>query len=243
MRLCVFSNVYGDVDALDNVLKAVKECNPDMVVCGGDLVGHGKKPNEVIEMVQSLHIPTLMGDWDFAVGYDLFREKVIGDGVGTIEMLRTAWSETSQTVTYENKRYLQGLLGRMVLQVYGKTIMIIHGNSERAASNRLCTDEDGLASSVFREERWDLLILGHMPTPEIRGFGDRMVAYSGSVGGPNGNAQRTFIEVIVGENCIKPIIHKVTMEAPKEDETRQWEEGWSPLPVNYSESSGDECRY
>ena len=41
----------------------------DFMVCCGDLVGYGPFPNEVIDAVRE--VPTVMGNYDEGVGFDL----------------------------------------------------------------------------------------------------------------------------------------------------------------------------
>jgi predicted phosphodiesterase len=44
MRLGIFSDVHGNVEALDIVLTALKEEAVNLTICLGDLVGYGSQP-------------------------------------------------------------------------------------------------------------------------------------------------------------------------------------------------------
>ncbi len=45
--------------------------DPDAIYCLGDLIGYGAYPNEVIDFVRARGIPTVMGNYDEGVGFDL----------------------------------------------------------------------------------------------------------------------------------------------------------------------------
>ena len=48
MRIAVISDIHSNIYALDKVISDIKSKNVDMIVCTGDLVGYGTRPNEVI---------------------------------------------------------------------------------------------------------------------------------------------------------------------------------------------------
>ena len=52
MRIAVISDIHSNIYALDNVMSDIKNRNVDMVVCTGDLVGYGTRPNEVIHKLK-----------------------------------------------------------------------------------------------------------------------------------------------------------------------------------------------
>src|SRR5512142_1024222 len=70
MRIAIFSDIHGNIHALDAVLDDIDRQAPDRVYCLGDLVGYGALPNEVIETVRARGIPTIMGNYDDGVGFD-----------------------------------------------------------------------------------------------------------------------------------------------------------------------------
>ncbi len=64
MRLGIFTDVHGDLHALHKVLNALEQARADALVCLGDLVVHGQRPNEVVDLVRALAIPTVGGNHD-----------------------------------------------------------------------------------------------------------------------------------------------------------------------------------
>ncbi|EGO86803.1 serine/threonine protein phosphatase, partial [Clostridium botulinum C str. Stockholm] len=67
MRIAIFSDIHGNIEALKAVLENIKSKNVHRVVCLGDLVGYGPFPNEVIDLIKSKDILTIAGNYDMAV--------------------------------------------------------------------------------------------------------------------------------------------------------------------------------
>lgn len=67
MRLAIFSDVHGNLEALENFLEALKDERVDRLVCLGDTIGYGPNPNECLEMIKSISkIIVLMGNHEWA---------------------------------------------------------------------------------------------------------------------------------------------------------------------------------
>jgi diadenosine tetraphosphatase ApaH/serine/threonine PP2A family protein phosphatase len=64
MRAAVFSDIHGNLPALEVVLAAIDEERPDAVWCLGDLVGYGPWPNEVTALVRERADVCLVGNHD-----------------------------------------------------------------------------------------------------------------------------------------------------------------------------------
>ena len=69
-RIAVFGDLHGNSAATEAVLAAIDAEAPDRIVCLGDLVGYGARPNEVIDRIRRRDIPTIMGNYDDGVGFD-----------------------------------------------------------------------------------------------------------------------------------------------------------------------------
>ena len=66
MRYFVFSDVHGNVEALERVLEEADRLRPDFVVSLGDVVGYGANPNECVALVQERASLRLAGNHDVA---------------------------------------------------------------------------------------------------------------------------------------------------------------------------------
>lgn len=66
MRYLVFSDVHGNVEALERVLEEAERLRPDVVVSLGDVVGYGANPNECVALVQERAAIRIAGNHDAA---------------------------------------------------------------------------------------------------------------------------------------------------------------------------------
>jgi predicted phosphodiesterase len=64
MRLGVIADLHANIHALDACLERLKRDGVDELVCLGDLVGYGPRPNEVVERISSASIKTVIGNHD-----------------------------------------------------------------------------------------------------------------------------------------------------------------------------------
>jgi putative phosphoesterase len=64
MRIAVVSDIHGNLTALEAVIADLQEARADMVVHGGDLVGGGSRPAEVIDRIRELNWPGVYGNTD-----------------------------------------------------------------------------------------------------------------------------------------------------------------------------------
>ncbi len=67
MRLGIFSDIHGNLEALQSVLAAYEALSIDQYICLGDVVGYGANPNECCDLVRSLASVVVLGNHDAAV--------------------------------------------------------------------------------------------------------------------------------------------------------------------------------
>ena len=66
MRIGIFSDIHGNAEALDIVLKALDYECVDCRICLGDLVGYGPCPNQCIERSEAISDIMILGNHDAA---------------------------------------------------------------------------------------------------------------------------------------------------------------------------------
>ncbi|MCZ7666722.1 MAG: metallophosphatase family protein [Chloroflexi bacterium] len=64
MRIAVFSDVHGNLTALEAVLADIKQQSPDLVVFAGDLCLFGPRPAECLDRVRAEDISVIYGNQD-----------------------------------------------------------------------------------------------------------------------------------------------------------------------------------
>lgn len=102
MRIGIFSDIHGNLEALEAVLKTLKKSSIDRYVCLGDIVGYGANPNECIDMVRNLTDAVVMGNHDHCV----LGLTTISD-FNTYAQQAVLW--TARQLIPENETYLRSL--------------------------------------------------------------------------------------------------------------------------------------
>jgi len=206
--LAVFSDIHANLPALEAVLQDIEQRPVDAWFCLGDLVGYGPWPNEVIERIRSLRIPTIAGDHDIRVatghppwGYAFTSEQ-------TRRWTEQAYAYTHATLTPENRAYLHQLPRHMRLSFGPEDLplqlLMVHGSPRRQDEYLYKTCSDRTLHRVMDLSDADVLVFGHthqqyhrqLPAPTSLPCSTRHVINVGAVGRPNGNDVRAHYALI-----------------------------------------------
>lgn len=104
MKVAIFSDVHGNLSALEAVIADLEALQPDFVVHGGDLALNGPRPAECIDRIRELGWPGVVGNADqalWSLPHDLPQNTI-----RTFEVLVAA---TRQTIGIERERWLRSL--------------------------------------------------------------------------------------------------------------------------------------
>ena len=160
MRYGVISDVHANLHALEAALAALDREEVDAIICAGDLVGYGPRPNECVERIASLHLPAVV----VAGNHDLMAiERLPTDGIGPLPLETIEW--TAETLSDDARRYLEGLPGS---EATDDGVVVAHGSLDdpveyvfdaAAAREQLDLLEE-------RHPSARVLILGHTHRPQ-----------------------------------------------------------------------------
>ena len=200
MLLAAFSDVHGNLHALEAVLADVARRAPEQLVCLGDLVGYGAFPNEVIETIRAAGMPTIMGNYDDGVGFDRPEcgcaytdpaERARGD-----ESLR--WAQAR--VTPENKAWLRALPRELRLSTGGRQVLCVHGSPRRQNEYLYEDRPDQSLARMFADLAADVVVCGHTHLPYHRLVGGVHLVNVGSAGKPkDGDPRAAYALITIGD--------------------------------------------
>lgn len=232
MRIAVFSDIHGNLEALKSVLSDIKKRDIDNVICLGDLVGYGPFPNEVIKLIREENILTLRGNYDTAVALNSL--KYIKDNELN-KRFTLPWAV--KEVTLENKNYLKSLPSEIKLKFMEKTIVFVHGSTRKV--NEYLSYDSVEALEIMKELEGDVLICAHTHRPYKKEYDSKILINDGSVGKPKiGRPNSTYIILDINKDNLETELieieynYKVTVQ---EMEKRDF-----PLPYVQSILAGIE---
>ncbi len=156
MRLMVFSDVHGNLEALQSMLKDAAGRNVHRSICLGDLVGYGPHPNECVELVRSLKkCRCLAGNHDVAALWETSPY-----GMSSVAKEAILW--TMDQLSTENKEFLAMLPDRLDLA----DMTFVHANPYNPRGWRYVLDRK-YALRSFAATRCRHLFIGHSHRPLI----------------------------------------------------------------------------
>lgn len=184
MRLAIFSDVHANFHALESVWADIQKQKPDAIYCLGDLVGYGAEHKEVIDFIKTLNVPTIMGNYDDGVGFDLddcgcVYKNIEDDRRGKQSLM---WSR--ERVTPNRKEFLRKLPIHIRKMIGGRRFLLVHGSPRKM--NEYLYEERPLATfeHVAKVAGCDILLFGHTHLPYQKRVGSTLFVNTGSVGKP-----------------------------------------------------------
>jgi putative phosphoesterase len=194
VKLAVFSDIHGNIQGLRAVLQDIESRGADIVWCGGDLVGYGANPGQVIEEIQRRGIPTIMGNYDDGIGY--FRIACGCDYADEAAMERgqrsIAW--TKEQTNEAHKAYLCSLPYRLQREIDGHQVVLVHGSPERLNEYLFAEVEEPVFQKHLASTGADIMIFGHTHKPFHKVVDGKHLVNAGSAGKPkHGNPNATYV--------------------------------------------------
>lgn len=154
-RVGVFSDIHGNLQALEQVLNQLDSMEVDFIVCCGDVVGYGANPNECVDLLRSRQVPTIAGNHDYAA-------LSLIDITYFNEVAKRAITWTRQNMTEENETFLRNL--PMTIEI--ADMLFVHASPRNPdAWNYVITMGD--ARQSFQHFGQRVCCIGHSHTPFI----------------------------------------------------------------------------
>lgn len=198
--IAILSDLHGNSGATAAVLADIEAVSPDEVVCLGDLVGYGARPNEVIDLIRGRHIPTIMGNYDDGVGFD--RDDC---GCAYKDPEEREWGQrslmwTRRVVDDERKAYLRALHPELRREVHGVRIRFVHGSPRRMNEYLFADRAEASLERIAKLSETDVLVFGHTHIPWNREIGGVLFVNAGSVGKPkDGDPRAAWVLLTVDD--------------------------------------------
>jgi putative phosphoesterase len=197
--IAVLSDLHGNSVATDAVLADIDRERPDEVICLGDLVGYGARPNETIDLVRDRAIPTIMGNYDDGVGFDRDDCGCAYTNAGERERGQQSLMWTRGMVSDERKAYLRSLVPELWREAAGVRVRFVHG-SPRRMNEYLFSDRDPASlARIARGAECEVLVFGHTHVPWDRVIEGVRFVNAGSVGKPkDGDVRAGWVLLTIG---------------------------------------------
>ncbi len=194
----MITDIHGNLPALEGALAAIDELAPNSVYCGGDLVGYGPWPNEVCRLIEEREIPTIYGNYDYAIARD---EEDCGCAYITPHDRELGQRSVDWTLAHTDqasKDFMRELPFDLRFELGGKRVRLVHG-SPRKVNEYLFEDKPAHTfERIAAGADCDVLVFGHTHKPWIQEYGGVLFVNCGSVGKPKDGDPRGAFAVLEG---------------------------------------------
>jgi putative phosphoesterase len=195
-RVAVITDIHANLPAFDAALDAIEWTDVDAVYCGGDLVGYGPHPNSVCQQIEHREIPTIYGNYDYAIARDLedcgcaYRDQHDRE----LGQLSVAW--TLEHTDPHSKAFMRGLPFDLRFDIGGRRVRLVHG-SPRKVNEYLFADKPGRTfERIAAGADCDVLVFGHTHQPWVAEYGGVLFVNCGSVGKPKDGDPRASFAIL-----------------------------------------------
>jgi putative phosphoesterase len=183
-RIAIITDIHGNLRALEASLAAIEELAVDRVYCGGDLVGYGPRPNEVCALIEERGIPTIYGNYDYAIARDL---EDCGCAYVTAHDRQLGQQSVAWTLAHtdqSSKDFMRDLPFDLRFELGSRRVRLVHG-SPRKVNEYLFEDKPARTfERIAAGADCDVLVFGHTHKPWIHEYGGVLFVNCGSVGKP-----------------------------------------------------------
>ncbi len=156
MKYGIYSDIHGNLEALQRVLESMKRLGVEKKVCLGDIVGYGPFPNECVELVKNNSDFVILGNHDsVAIGRESADNWNNYNAQKAIE-----W--TAKVLTTESVEFFKGL----PYMASESPLLFVHASPWSPADWRYVTSlDDAVDAFSFFTER--ICFIGHTHWPII----------------------------------------------------------------------------
>lgn len=156
-RIGILSDIHGNLQALDAVLECLENEKVDMLVCCGDVVGYGARPNECVDTLRRLKIPTIAGNHDHA-------SLLLTDISNFNEIAKAAVLWTKKVLREDNAEFLRNL--PLTLRDTANDVFYVHASPKEPGEWHYILTM-GEARTNFNYFTQQICFIGHSHQPFI----------------------------------------------------------------------------
>jgi putative phosphoesterase len=232
MRVAVITDIHGNLTALEASLAAIDAIGVDALYCGGDLVGYGPHPNEVCALVQERAIPTIYGNYDYAIGRGL---DDCGCAYVTAHDRELGQRSVEWTLAHTEepaRAYMRGLPFDLRFDMDGHRVRLVHGSPRKVNEYLFEEKPASLYERLAASSECEVLVFGHTHKPWNHEYGGVLFVNCGSVGKPKDGDPRCAFAILESDaDGVEASIERVPYDA----EAVAREVAASGLPSEYAD--------
>lgn len=180
MRIAIFSDIHGNIHALNAVLEDIRSFNADVAICAGDILNPLPASRETYELIRELKIPCIRGNHeDYIIQAHSTEPSPIQTDI-QFQPVRLVANTFFKNEIEELKRLP---LHISIKHPSGKNVLVCHAspNSNKIGYLNEITPELETELLSFEEK---FIVCGHWHRPTTKEWKGKTLVIAGSVGIP-----------------------------------------------------------
>ena len=164
MKIAVLSDIHGNFQALESVMKDVEENRCEKVLCLGDLAMAGPQPRAVIDFVKKQqNWIVIQGNTDKMIAE--FTKEILENTKSSFPVMANALLDDILYIEEDRKEYLRNLPPQKELEIEGVKILMVHGSPRRNNEDILPDMPLKTIEEIIEGTDADLIFCGHTHVP------------------------------------------------------------------------------
>lgn len=160
MKIAIFSDIHGNLQALESIVTDIKKNNYDEVICLGDVIAMGPNPKECLDLIICNNYKMLLGN------HELYYLKgtQIDDEMGEGEIQHQKWIKNQLNETHRN--FLDKCPMKIKTDINGKKVLFQHflinyNSKDDYPFDELNIIKDGTIAEKISDIEIDYMFIGH----------------------------------------------------------------------------------
>ena len=196
MRIAIFGDIHGNIDALSAVYHDAAERKVESIYHLGDLGGYAPFVNEVVDFLAAHGIEGVQGNYDEAVANNREHCGCKYEDPVQAEMAELSFAWTKGHASQKSREFMKGLPPERTFLAEGKRVTLFHAAPHK---NNVYWYEDR-PEKFFLEMAGkadaDILVYGHTHKPYKKELGGKTFVNAGSVGKSKDGDPRACLTVL-----------------------------------------------
>ena len=160
MRIAIFSDIHGNMEALKSIIDDIKKQNIDEIICLGDTIGIGPNPKECMDLIIKNNIKMVLGNHE----YYYIKGSHIDDELTDGEIRHHNWVKS--LLSDEQREFLLNCCLTIEKEVNGKRILFEHflinyDSKDQYPFYGFNIIKDESIKSIVNGLNYDLIFVGH----------------------------------------------------------------------------------
>lgn len=182
MRIAVISDIHGNLEALNTVIKDIKNKKIDKIYCIGDILAKGSKQQECINMLIDNCDVIVKGNCDEYYTNDI-------NLIEADEKTKNRYNWINNKLNDKTKELIKNLPYCHEFYLSGRLVRLLHAHPKKI--NNFVRNIDNLenyyslflpSENTISDKKADIVVYGHIHTPYIQKIYNRYIINAGSVG-------------------------------------------------------------